>query len=128
MPGHEVRTFGFDVGDDDDSPGIGLELTTDDIDDTAFSPELPVEERLGRLRKLAEELRIRRSADMTGDMDMLLSHVKRCIRQLRSSPVDGEATLDAVGMDTTDRMDDDDPADHFEDDEVDTHDLETRRI
>lgn len=127
MPGHEVRTFGFDVGDDDDSPGIGLELTTDDIDDTAYSPDLPVGERLARLKALADELRIRRSADMTGDMDMLLDHVKGCIRALKSSHVEGGATLGAVGMDTDSRMDDDDPADHLDDEEIDASDLRAHR-
>lgn len=127
MPGHEVRTFGFDVGDDDDSPGIGLELTTDDIDDTAYSPDLPVGERLSRLRALADELRIRRSADLTGDMEMLLRHVKGCIRTLRTSHVEGGATLGAAGMDTDHRVDDDDPADHLGDEEIDGHDLEARR-
>lgn len=127
MPGHEVRTFGSDVGDDDDSPGIGLELTTDDIDDIAYSPELPVEERLGRLNALAEELRVRRSADMSGDMDMLLRHVKTCIRALRSEHFEGDATLEAAGMDTDSRADDDDPADHLDDEDDDGNPVSRRR-
>ncbi len=126
MPSHEVRTFGADVEDNDDGAGLGLELTTDDIDDTAYAPDLPVAERLGRLNALAEELRVRRSADMSGDMDMMLTHVKDCIRALRSSRIDSDATLEAVGMDTDGRMDDDDPAD-LDPDEIDGDDLTAHR-
>ena len=127
MQDHEVRTFGSDVGDDDDSPGIALELTLDDIDDIAFSPDVPVGARLERLYTLANELRARDAGDLDGDMHELLKAVKDRIRTLKSHVVEGGATLESAGMDTDSRMDDDDPADHLGDDEIDERDLEARR-
>jgi len=127
MTDHEVRTFGSDVGDDDDSPGIALELTSDDIDDIAFSPEVSVEDRLHRLNTLADELRARDAGDLNGDMRDLLKVVKDRIRILKSDPVEGDATLDAAGMDTSDRMDDDDPAD-YDEEEINEDDLELKQL
>lgn len=112
---NEIRSLDTDVGDDGDLPGIAQELTADDIDDVAYSPDLPVEERLSRLMALRDELLVRRSGDFNGDMEETLEMVRDRIRILRSNPVEGDAELSATGMDSSDRSDDDDPADDVED-------------
>jgi predicted transcriptional regulator len=127
---YEVRALDVGVGEDDDSPGIGLELTGDDIDDIAYSPEIPLEERLSRLNALKEELIVRRSADLNGDMTELLKQVKDRIKTLKSDSTEGDAILEATAMDTDYRMDDDDPADLIDDeaDEIDTDDLQVKEL
>ena len=111
----EVRAVDVAIGDDGDMPGIALELTTDDIDDIAFDPNLTVGERTERLLELRDELLMRRAGDMMGDMNALLTHVGDRLAAL-GNPVEGDAELSSAGMDTDDRSDDDDPADHVDDD------------
>jgi hypothetical protein len=111
----EVRAVDVAIGDDGDMPGIALELTTDDIDDIAFDPNLTVGERTERLLELRDELLMRRAGDMMGDMNDLLTHVGDRLAAL-GNPVEGDAELSSAGMDTDDRSDDDDPADHVDDD------------
>jgi hypothetical protein len=114
---HEIRSLDTEVGDDGDMPGIAQELTADDIDDIAYSPELPVEERLQRLLSLRDELRTRASGDMMGDMNEMLNLVKDRITVLRSNAIEGDAALESTGMDSSYRRDDDDPADDDPEDE-----------
>lgn len=111
---HEVRSLDTAVGDDGDTPGISQELTADDIDDVAYSPDTPIEERLGRLMELRDELLMRRSGDLNGDMEETLGLVRDRISILKSGRIEGDATLEATGMDTTSRSDDDDPSDDHE--------------
>lgn len=110
----EVRAVDVALGDDGDMPGIALELTTDDIDDIALDPNLTVGERTERLLELRDELAMRRSGDMMGDMQELWSRVEDRLASL-GNPIEGDAELSATGMDTDDRSDDDDPADHIDD-------------
>lgn len=110
----EVRAVDVAIGDDGDMPGIALELTTDDIDDIALDPNLTVGERTERLLELRDELAMRRSGDMMGDMQELWSRVEDRLASL-GNPIEGDAELSATGMDTDDRSDDDDPADHIDD-------------
>jgi hypothetical protein len=126
----EVRALNITAGDDDDQPGIALELTADDLDDIAFSPGQPVEERVARLEALLDELAVRAAGDLEGDMSALMSEVRDRIAALRSDAVEGDAALSATGMDTDFRMDDDDPADLIDDeaDEIDREDLEPKRL
>ncbi len=114
----EVRAVDVQVGDDGDMPGIAQELTTDDIDDIAFDPNLTVGERTERLLELRDELAMRRSGDYMGDMQGLASHVEDRLAAL-GNPIEGDAEIGATGMDTDDRSDDDDPADHVDDDDED---------
>jgi hypothetical protein len=109
----QVRALDIQLGDDGDMPGIALDLTPDDIDDIAFDGNLAAEDRLARLEQLAGELEQRRSGDMMGDMESLLDHVRDRMASLRSSP-EGEATLGSVGMDASDRREDDDPSDRLD--------------
>lgn len=113
----EIRSLDAEVGDDGDTYGIAQELTADDIDDVAYSPELPVEERLQRLMAMRDEMLARRAGDLNGDMEETLGMIRDRIRILRSNPVEGEAELAATGMDSTDRSDDDDPADEVEEED-----------
>lgn len=125
----EVRAVDVALGDDGDMPGIALELTTDDIDDVAFDPNLTVGERTERLLELRDELLMRRAGDMTGDMNGLLGHVSDRLASL-GNPIEGDAELSATGMDTDDRSDDDDPAEHVDDEDEDARidDLPNKRI
>lgn len=112
----EVRAVDVQLGEDDDMPGIALELTTDDIDDIAFDPNLTVGERTERLMELRDELAARRTGDYMGDMQGLSGHVDDRLAAL-GNPIEGDAEIGATGMDTDDRSDDDDPADHIDDDD-----------
>lgn len=123
---NEVRSLDTEVGDDGDTYGIAQELTADDIDDIAYSPVLEVGERLARLMNLRDEMLARRSGDLNGDMEETLEMIRDRIKILRSGRVEGDAELAATGMDSTDRSDDDDPAefiaageDEDEDDDLD---------
>jgi len=131
----EVRAVDMEVGGDDDIPGIAQEMTTDDIDDIAFDPNLSVGERRERLKELRDELRMRRSGDggdnAFSDQDMrgLFTHINDRLGSLDNKSV-GDSELAAAGMDSDDRSDDDDPADHVddEDEEARIEDLSRRRI
>jgi hypothetical protein len=135
----EVRAVDIQVGDDGDAPGISQELTTDDIDDIAFDPNLTVGERRERLMELHAELDTRRFGDIDvsvedtslGDQDMkgIFTYLIDRIASLGNATV-GDAELAATGMDTDDRSDDDDPADHVddEDEEARIEDLSRRTI
>jgi hypothetical protein len=112
----EVRAVDMEVGGDDDLPGIALELTTDDIDDIAFDPNLSLGERQERLMELRDELRLRWSGDQTGDMRELYAHLKDRLASL-GNPQESESVLESTGMYPEDRSDDDDPADHVDDEE-----------
>jgi hypothetical protein len=123
----EVRSLDTMVGDDGDTPGIAQELTADDIDDVAFSPDLSVGERVERLMELRDELLMRRAGDLNGDMNETLSHIRDRLRILKSDTFEGDAALESAGMDTTDRMDDDDPSDFVgEADQEAVDDIERR--
>jgi hypothetical protein len=114
----EVRAVDMEVGGDDDLPGIALELTTDDIDDIGFDPNLSVGERRERLMELRDELSTRRFGDRfeESDMDGLASHLRDRLAALRN-PQESETVLESTGMYPEDRSDDDDPADHVDDEE-----------
>jgi hypothetical protein len=109
------------VGDQDDAPGIALEVTTNDIDDIAYEPGVSVEERRGRLQRLHAELVSRRSADMMGDMQELIDMVTDRLSSLEN-PIEADTGFDSIGLDPDTRRDDDDPADYI-DEAVFTHDL-----
>src|ERR1700755_3277295 len=69
----KVRALDADLGDDGDMPGISQELTTDDIDDIAFDPNLSTGERRERLMELRDEMDTRRFGDVENafnDQDM----------------------------------------------------------
>ena len=117
----EVRAVDIQVGDDGDSPGISQELTTDDIDDIAFDPNLTVGERHERLMELRDEMDTRRFGDMENsfndqDMKGVYTYLLDRLASLGNAST-GDAELAAVGMDTDDRSDDDDPADHIDEDD-----------
>jgi hypothetical protein len=112
----EVRAVDMEVGGDDDMPGISLELTSDDIDDIAFDPNLTVGERVERLMELRDELYMRRTSDFSGDMGVLVSHLIDRLASL-GNPQESETVLESTGMYPGDRSDDDDPADHVDDEE-----------
>lgn len=124
----EIRSLDTMVGDDGDTPGIAQELTADDIDDVAYSPELSVGERIERLMELRDEMLMRRAGDLNGDMDETLAQIRDRIRILKSETYEGDAALESAGMDTSDRMDDDDPSEFIgEADEEAIDDIERRR-
>jgi hypothetical protein len=112
----EVRAVDIEVGGDDDLPGIALELTTDDIDDIVFDPNLSLGERRERLMELRDELRLRQTGDMSGDMRELSQHLSGRLASL-GNPQESESVYESTGMYPGDRSDDDDPADQVEDDE-----------
>lgn len=114
----EVRAVDMEVGGDDDTPGISQELTTDDIDDIAFDPNLSVGERQERLMELRDEIAMRRAGDGFGDHDMdgISTHVRDRLASL-GNPQESESVLESTGMYPEDRSDDDDPADHIDDEE-----------
>ena len=90
MPGNrhteEVRAVDMEVGGDDDMPGIAQELTTDDIDDIAFDPNLTVGERRERLMELRDELVMRRVGRLSrGDMEGLSRSSRRPACRARQS-------------------------------------------
>lgn len=122
MPGNrhteEVRAVDMEVGGDDDMPGISQELTTDDIDDIAFDPNLSVGERQERLMELRDEIATRRTGDRFGDHDMdgISVHIRDRLASL-GNPQESESVLESTGMYPGDRSDDDDPADHIDDEE-----------
>ncbi len=96
------------------------ELTTDDIDDIAFDPNLTVGERRERLMELRDELNTRRFGDLENsfnDQDMKGTYAYLQDRLLLGGASTGDAELGATGMDTDDRSDDDDPADHIDEDD-----------
>lgn len=106
----DVRPIDSELGGDADAPNLSLEMTTDDIDDIAFSPEIPSEDRRRQLSEIRDELQARAAADGGDDMHRLLDYVVSRIAAFDNS-IEAEGALDSVGMDTTDRADDDDPAD-----------------
>jgi hypothetical protein len=112
----EVRAVDMEVGGDDDLPGIAQELTTADIDDIAFDPNLSVGERRERLMELRDELSARRFGERFGESDMgdLASHLRDRLASL-GNPQESETVLESTGMYPEDRSDDDDPADHLDD-------------
>lgn len=113
----EVRAVDMEIGGDDDLPGIALELTTDDIDDIAFDPNLSLGERRERLMELRDELRLRWSGDVTGDdMRDLYVHLRDRLASL-GNPQESETVYESTGMYPEDRSDDDDPAEHVDEDE-----------
>lgn len=114
----EVRAVDMEVGGDDDTPGISQELTTDDIDDIAFDPNLSVGERQERLMELRDEIATRRTGDGFGDRDMdgISAHVRDRLASL-GNPQESESVLESTGMYPEDRSDDDDPADRIDDEE-----------
>ena len=111
----EVRAIDIEI-DDNDMPGISQEMTTDDIDDIALSPDTPAMERLARLQELEGELEARNSGDFMGDIDALLDHVRDRIASLGNARVN-DGAMNSIGMDPDDRSDDDDPADHIDDED-----------
>lgn len=130
----EVRSVDTVVGDDGDMPGISQELTTDDIDDIAFDPNLSSGERHERLMELRDEMATRRFGDVENafndqDMKSVYTYLNDRIASLGNASV-GDSELAAVGMDSDDRSDDDDPADHVDDENEDKRieDLSRRRI
>jgi hypothetical protein len=130
----EVRSVDLSIGDDGDNPGIAQELTTDDIDDIALDPNLSSDERRERLMELRDELGMRRYGDVENtfndqDMKGVYTYLIDRIASLGNASV-GDSELGAAGMDTDDRSDDDDPADHVddEDEEARIEDLSRRRI
>src|SRR5262245_31056505 len=74
----EVRAVDMEVGGDDDMPGIAQELTTDDIDDVAFDPNLTVGERSERLQEFLDEIAMRRFGDRFHESDMgpVVAHIR----------------------------------------------------
>lgn len=135
----DVRAVDVQVGEDGDMPGISQELTTDDIDDIAFDPNLTVGERHERLLELRDEMNTRRFGDIhtddeetaltDQDMKGVYTYLNDRIASLGNAST-GDAELAAVGMDTDDRSDDDDPADHIDEDdhEARMEDLSRRTI
>jgi hypothetical protein len=111
----DIRAVDVEIGDNE-MPGLALELTADDVDDIAFDPGVPVRERREKLMQLRDELVARRSSDLMGDMDELLDHIADRIASLRN-PLENDGELASVALDTDDRSDDDDPADHVDDEE-----------
>ncbi|MDP3738884.1 MAG: hypothetical protein Q8R02_15930 [Hyphomonadaceae bacterium] len=112
----EVRAVDMEIGGDDDMPGISQELTTDDIDDIAFDPNLTVGERTERLMELRDEFYQRRSGDYMGDMEGIRARLSDRLASL-GNPQESETVLESTGMYPGDRSDDDDPADHIDDEE-----------
>lgn len=115
---HEVETvrpIDFEMGGDDDMPGIAQELTTDDVDDVAFDASLSAGARREQLMIMLSEVRSRQTTDWMGDMDEIASHLNDRIASLGNS-VESQAMLESTGMDPDSRSDDDDPADHIDDD------------
>jgi hypothetical protein len=114
----EVRAVDMEVGGDDDMPGIAQELTTDDIDDVVFDPNLSLGERRERLLELRDEIALRRFGDRFGDGDMgdISAHLRDRLASL-GNPQESESVLESTGMYPEDRSDDDDPADHIDDEE-----------
>ena len=130
----EVRSVDTVVGDDGDMPGISQELTTDDIDDVAFDPNLSSGERRERLMELRDEMDTRQFGDVENacndqDMKPIYSYLVDRIATLGNASV-GDSELAAAGMDSDDRSDDDDPADHVDDEDEDKRieDLSRRSI
>lgn len=111
----EVRAVDIEVGGDDDLPGIALELTTDDIDDIVFDPNLSLGERQERLIELRDELSLRQAGDMSGDMRELRQHLNDRLASL-GNPQESETVYESTGMYPEDRSDDDDPADQIDED------------
>jgi hypothetical protein len=109
----QVRALDIQLGDDGDIPGFAIDLTPDDIDDIAFDTNLAADDRVARLEGIASELEQRRAGDYMGDMESLLDHVRDRMASLRAR-AEGEATLGSVGMDASDRREDDDVADRFD--------------
>lgn len=110
---HEVRALNFEMGGDDDLPGIAQELTYDDVDDIAFDPDVPREERVMRLTEIASELESRRTSDFNGDASALLDHVRDRLASLDAN-ASTEGTLASLGMDADELREDDDPADRLD--------------
>jgi hypothetical protein len=110
-----VRPIDFEMGGDDDMPGIAQELTTDDVDDVAFDASLSAGARREQLMIMLSEVRSRQTTDWMGDMDEIASHLNDRIASLGNS-VESQAMLESTGMDPDSRSDDDDPADHIDDD------------
>ena len=116
--GDEVRAVDTQIGEDDAMPGISQELTTDDIDDIAFDPNLTVGERRERLLELRDEMAAKGTADQFEEADMqgITSHIDDRLASL-GNPQESETVLESTGMYPEDRSDDDDPADHIDDEE-----------
>ena len=112
----DVRPIDFEIGGDDDMPGISQELTTDDIDDVAFDTTIGVADRREQLMGLLAEIRTRRASDYMRDMSGILGQLGDRIALL-SNPQESESVLESTGMDPDSRSDDDDPADHIDDDD-----------
>ncbi len=112
----QVRAVDMEVGGDDDMPGIAQELTTDDIDDVVFDPNLSLGERRERLLELRDEITMRRFGDRFGHGDMgdISAHLSDRLASL-GNPQESESVLESTGMYPEDRSDDDDPADHIDD-------------
>lgn len=116
--GDEVRAVDTQIGEDDAMPGISQELTTDDIDDIAFDPNLTVGERRERLLELRDEMAAKGTADRFEENDMqgISSHIADRLASI-GNPQESETVLESTGMYPEDRSDDDDPADHIDDEE-----------
>ena len=125
----QVRAVDFEMGGDDDTPGISQELTADDIDDIAFDTSISIEERKEDLMNLLAEIRAHRTGDLMGDMAQVASHLEDRIATL-SEPQDIDALAGSIAMDADGRSDDDDPADHIDDEDEDLRieDLSPKQI
>jgi hypothetical protein len=95
---------------------IGLPISQDEVDELLYSEDRPTEERLDRLRELAEGLRTRKAGEI-GDNDAatLLGSIEQTISSLETkSRNPGEPG-----------MLDDDPLDHRETLSPDSDELDT---
>ena len=88
----------FDVGGDDDLPGLGQPYTADDIDAILSSSRGTTEEKRELLLKIRNDLEVRSSMDMEDDAASLFRRIDDALATL-AAPGDGYGTPSAYGMD-----------------------------
>ena len=94
----------FDVGDDDDLPGVGQPYTADDIDAILNSSRGSTDEKRDLLSKIRNDLEARSSMDMEDETTSLFDRIDDALATLGTRG-DGDGTPSAYGMDPQTRTD-----------------------
>lgn len=88
----------FDVGGDDDMPGLAQPLTSDDIDALLSSTRGSATEKRHLLGQIRDDLEARRGMDLSGDMEVLIQRIDDALATLSAAP-DEYGTPASYGMD-----------------------------
>ncbi|WP_026379600.1 hypothetical protein [Afifella pfennigii] len=92
----------YDVGGDADEPGLSQPITLDDIEALAHSARGSAKERRRALTGIVNELEVRRSMDVSGELDPLLARGRELLATLSRESA-GEGGPEGFGWAPEDR-------------------------